>query len=617
MDTWDGVTVGGTPPTVTELVLSDKGLNGTVPAALGDLTALETLNLFNNILTGPIPAELGQLTTLETLNLRSNSLTGSIPAALGDLNGLTHLNLGANSFEGISIPAELGQLTTLRVLHLDNSLLISPIPDLSGLTNLEKLYLHANKFTGPFPTWLDALTNLTHLHFYNTVNLAPDGIGLTGSIPDLSTLTYLEELIIDSHSLTGGIPTWLGDLTNLTRLDLDRNKLTGLIPVELGQLANLQVLDLNDNQLTGAIPAELGDLTNLTTLWLSDNQLEGAIPPELGQLTYLTRLWISANQFSGAIPVELGGLMSLERLSLRHNQLSGAIPPELGQLTNLEHLFLDGNQLEGAIPVELGQLSMLLYLYLHNNNLSGPIPAAALSALTSLQRLILFGNPGLTGPITALKDLPLTLLYLDDTQWSGTIPQELLDRQTGGTLTLRTNRRPIAPVPPVEDQVFTRGEMFTYTFPAFTDPDGHTLAYSAAQENGRALPTWLTFTSGTLTFSGTASTSVTVKVTATDTPLDTSPALDASVTFRIGSPPPPRRPDDDDSSSENTSPSVTGPTHVEYAENATQPVAAYTATNLQTPTWRVNRPRRRRLCPESRRRPPLQPPTRLRGAHRH
>ena len=79
-------------------------------------------------------------------------------------------------------------------------------------------------------------------------------------------------------------------------------------------------------------------------------------------------------------------------------------------------------------------------------------------------------------------------------------------------------------------------------------------------------------------------------MTATDTPLDGSPVLDASVTFRIGSPPPPRRPNDDDSSSEDTSPSVTGPTHVEYAENATQPVAAYTATHLQTPTWRVTGP---------------------------
>ena len=96
----------------------------------------------------------------------------------------------------------------------------------------------------------------------------------------------------------------------------------------------------------------------------------------------------------------------------------------------------------------------------------------------------------------------------------------------------------------------------------------------------------------TLTFSGTPSTSitVTVTVTATDTPQDDPiekrTALSAAVTFSItlaggggGG-----------GSREKKPPSVTGPTHIQYAENATQPVAEYTATNLQTPTWRVTGP---------------------------
>ena len=96
----------------------------------------------------------------------------------------------------------------------------------------------------------------------------------------------------------------------------------------------------------------------------------------------------------------------------------------------------------------------------------------------------------------------------------------------------------------------------------------------------------------TRTFSGTASTSVTVKVTAIDTPQDqdTSPALDASVTFRIGSPSSRGGSDAGDSSREKQPPRVTGPTHVQYPENATAPVATYTATDLPTPTWRVTGP---------------------------
>ena len=57
---WDGVTMGGTPPRVVGLSVNSRGLDGTIPATLGDLTGLLRLHLFENRLTGPIPAELGK-----------------------------------------------------------------------------------------------------------------------------------------------------------------------------------------------------------------------------------------------------------------------------------------------------------------------------------------------------------------------------------------------------------------------------------------------------------------------------------------------------------------------------------------------------------------------------
>ena len=50
------------------------------------------------------------------------------------------------------------------------------------------------------------------------------------------------------------------------------------------------------------------------------------------------------------------------------------------------------------------------------------------------------------------------------------------------------------------------GAAFSYTFPAntFADADaGDTLSYTATRADGTALPSWLTFTPGTRTFSGT------------------------------------------------------------------------------------------------------------------
>ncbi|NKJ81048.1 DUF4082 domain-containing protein [Rhizobium leguminosarum] len=67
----------------------------------------------------------------------------------------------------------------------------------------------------------------------------------------------------------------------------------------------------------------------------------------------------------------------------------------------------------------------------------------------------------------------------------------------------------------------TTGSAFSFVLPTttFTDVDsGETLAYSATAADGTALPSWLSFSASTRTFSGTPTTSGTygVKVTATD-----------------------------------------------------------------------------------------------------
>ena len=52
---WDGVAVSGTPRRVTELALRSRGLTGSVPPELADLSALERLALDGNALTGCVP----------------------------------------------------------------------------------------------------------------------------------------------------------------------------------------------------------------------------------------------------------------------------------------------------------------------------------------------------------------------------------------------------------------------------------------------------------------------------------------------------------------------------------------------------------------------------------
>ena len=84
---WTGVTEAD--GRVIGVNLSNLGLDGALPSALGDLDALLALNLKGNSLTGPIPAQLGALTGLVILQLSGNSLTGCIPANLAALEALT------------------------------------------------------------------------------------------------------------------------------------------------------------------------------------------------------------------------------------------------------------------------------------------------------------------------------------------------------------------------------------------------------------------------------------------------------------------------------------------------------------------------------------------------
>ncbi len=86
---WSGVTTNG-PGRVTGLDLGSSGLSGTLPAALGNLRALEELRLQgNDALTGGLPHSLPELFRLETLSLGSTDLcaprTAYFQAWLGQL----------------------------------------------------------------------------------------------------------------------------------------------------------------------------------------------------------------------------------------------------------------------------------------------------------------------------------------------------------------------------------------------------------------------------------------------------------------------------------------------------------------------------------------------------
>ena len=267
---WYGVTTD-TAGRVTELHLGGNELAGPIPAALGNLELLQTLNLagrwdptsrqFTNALTGPIPDELGRLKNLSLLHLGNNELTGRIPDALGNLTNLKELDLGGNELTG-PIPSSLGRLSNLRLLSLGRNELTGRIPDaLGNLTNLEWLALGGNELTGPIPSSLGRLSNLTSLDLW--------GNELTGRIPDaLGNLANLEGLALGNNGLTGPIPAALGRLSNLRRLDFWHSwGLSGPLPGGL-ESSSLEELGIFATQICA--PTVWGD-------WLDTIEFEGRL----------------------------------------------------------------------------------------------------------------------------------------------------------------------------------------------------------------------------------------------------------------------------------------------------------------------------------------------------
>jgi Leucine-rich repeat (LRR) protein len=98
------------------------------------------------------------------------------------------------------------------------------------------------------------------------------------------------------------VDTWNGVTVangHVTELVLQSNQLSGSIP-DLSALSQIQNLKLKDNELRGNIP-DLSALTQLQYLWLMDNQLNGSIP-DLSTLTQLLSFGIRNNQLESVIP---------------------------------------------------------------------------------------------------------------------------------------------------------------------------------------------------------------------------------------------------------------------------------------------------------------------------
>ncbi|KAF8776102.1 hypothetical protein HU200_003786 [Digitaria exilis] len=88
-----------------------------------------------------------------SLDLKNRGLSGSLPDSIGNLTGMKTIYLSGNKLSG-SIP-DLSGMRTLTVLHLDGNQFSGTItPSMEKLINLKELYLNNNNLTGKIPDGL-------------------------------------------------------------------------------------------------------------------------------------------------------------------------------------------------------------------------------------------------------------------------------------------------------------------------------------------------------------------------------------------------------------------------------------------------------------------------------
>ena len=433
----------------------------TIPAIIGELDALKTLNLKNNKIR-TLPDEIGDLENLEKLILESNRLK-TFPESIGNLKKLEILYAHHNQIT--SLPSSFVELTNLQVLWLHfNNISFLPV-NLGNMINLETLWLHNNQIE-EIPASIGELESLEWIRLeYNQLSSLPAeicnlGVDINGgliinlSISDNKTcpiypacvdiiLGYQDCEDCESGFLIGDGSDGvygndseclnIGDWQVLQDI-IDANDVySGLRPLNIVDFSfwskseggnRLNELILNSEGLTGKIPESIGNLDNLKTLRLEGNRIIGGIPVSIGNLHLIQEIKLNSNNLgcfeyddfngycitycddsngcSGKLPDNLTTLAELEILNLKDNYFT-QIPEGMNNLTKLRKLKLKNNLFQGVLPLEIFDIKTLTWLDVSRNQFTGTIPEN----------------------INELKDM--THLYFSYNQLSGTIPESICE----------------------------------------------------------------------------------------------------------------------------------------------------------------------------------------------
>jgi Leucine-rich repeat (LRR) protein len=320
---WAGVTCSHNR--VIRLSLPSCKLVGTIPQSIGNLEALNYLDLSQNEISGTLPESIGNLKLLNYLNLCENKISGTLPESIGTLELLSSLYISDNKIRG-NLPESIGNLKSLNRMDLSNNQISGTIPkSITTLNALMWLSLAKNKLTGTIAKSINNMEALDHIDLSRN--------NLTGTIPtSIVQMKSLKTVFLQfNQNLSGTLPDFPKTLTGISVAECN---LTGTIPQSLTILPELHILEMYGNQLHGTIPY----LSNsLAAIRLAQNQLEGTLPPISSP--YPMDLDVSNNFLNGTIDNLRGVIFG--SLILNDNMFTGEVSVDTSIIWSL---YLDNNQ---------------------------------------------------------------------------------------------------------------------------------------------------------------------------------------------------------------------------------------------------------------------------------
>lgn len=227
--------------------------------------------------------------------------------------------------------------------------------NLTGLTNLEKLYLGSQSRIEN----LD-VSGLTHLKEINCSDVKMKTINVSGTIA-------LQKLLCDNNELT---QLDLSELTALTYVNCTLNDITNL---DLSGLTNLRVIMCSSNQIA---TMNLSGLTNLIGLHCNANNLTTLDVSGIPTLEYLNC------QLNHLTYLQVSGLSQLKHLDCISNDLAML---DLAGLESLEDLYCASNYLHS---LSVRNLSNLKAFTCGQNDLT----TLDVSGLNQLNKFACFNN---------------------------------------------------------------------------------------------------------------------------------------------------------------------------------------------------------------------------------